>query len=881
LVVESRALHTFGRHKQVGRFIFTWIAACGLILLVQHFRTFTVVSFEIQVREAASGPYLHPCFYYDTGSGFSEAEKTCFEYNRHPISEFQSYRIVLPVRRPVRQLRFDPLEEPGIVALRKVAVGRTRFTADAFRFAAVNLAREFGRTVVPLHTVALTQEGDTLVARLTGDDPYFMLMSNGLRRRAVLALRALLQAAAISLVFSIALVLLFRLRARIWTGPPRYRDALRRYVPTLATSARSVSLAALTAFVVTTISAKVFAILTSALRYGRPIAVTNLVAAPAESMAIGLLALAAVLIIMRADRICAGHSWMAPVRVLLAGTQFLISLTLVIFALFEILCSYVFWEWGSYVDGSLILLAYESPTPDSLHYYLTRTPAAVAALAGVAMLMLFIFAVRIFRRRQVPQRIVIAFASIAAIWSLGALSPMRAPAAYDPSVSSPIVLAFQTGPDISGGLDPKIAPPDLASFHFPPPRPVPAAYQHYRGAAAGQDVIFVVLESVRRANISLYGYPRETTPYLSRLSHHAMVFSNVYVAQPRSAKTMESFTLGTYPDPRIGAVNYDPERILGRPTFWGTLANRGYKGYLGVNANPESDHFAPFMKAAFGPALERITGNADLVAHYGEAARPPGTMGSDTILVDDFLQWYQQKKEPVAAVIWFAGAHHPYWATTKKFPEHNIIDQYDNCIYSSDIAIGHLIDGIEKTGRHPLVLIFGDHGEALGEHAGDQLHGTYLYNQSVRIPMVLYSPTVFAERQDFAGRFSMKDVPATMLYFLGYDQQLGQSEVAFSKQPDDPVYMSNVYGDFKLGMVSGLGPEKFMYLPNKNLGYLFDLATDPSEHNNIVASRPADEINQREHQLIQWYFYQIQYLEQAFPRRMGAETATATTPVLR
>ncbi len=338
-----------------------------MILLVQHFRTFTVVSFEIQVREAASGPYLHPCFYYDTGSGFSEAEKTCFEYNRHPISEFQSYRIVLPVRRPVRQLRFDPLEEPGIVALRKVAVGRTRFTADAFRFAAVNLAREFGRTVVPLHTVALTQEGDTLVARLTGDDPYFMLMANGLRRRAVLALRARLQAAAISLVFSIALVLLFRLRARIWTGPPRYRDALRRYVPTLATSARSVSLAALTAFVVTTISAKVFAILTSALRYGRPIAVTNLVAAPAESMAIGLLALAAVLIIMRADRICAGHSWMAPVRVLLAGTQFLISLTLVIFALFEILCSYVFWEWGSYVDGSLILLAYESPTPDSLH----------------------------------------------------------------------------------------------------------------------------------------------------------------------------------------------------------------------------------------------------------------------------------------------------------------------------------------------------------------------------------------------------------------------------------------------------------------------------------------------------------------------------------
>jgi len=390
-----------------------------------------------------------------------------------------------------------------------------------------------------------------------------------------------------------------------------------------------------------------------------------------------------------------------------------------------------------------------------------------------------------------------------------------------------------------------------------------------------------VLESVRRADVSLYGYPRETTPNLSRLSHHSMVFSNVYVAQPRSAKTMESFTLGTYPDPRIEAVNYNPDRILGRPTFWGILASRGYKGYLGVNANPESDHFAPLMKAALGPALERIVGNADLIAHYGEAARPPGTMGSDTVLVDDFLQWYGARKDPVAAVIWFAGAHHPYWATIKRFPEHNVIDQYDNCIYSSDAAIGHLIAGIEKTGRHPLVLIFGDHGEAFGEHAGDQLHGNYLYNQSVRIPMILYGPTLFPQRQDFGGRFSMKDVPATMLYFLGNDEAIGQSEVAFSKQPDDPVYMSNVYGDFKLGMVAGLGPEKFMYLPNKNLDYLFDLSTDPGERNNIVASRPPEEIRQREQQLIRWYFYQIRYLEQAFPRHTEAETARVASPLPR
>ena len=65
-------------------------------------------------------------------------------------------------------------------------------------------------------------------------------------------------------------------------------------------------------------------------------------------------------------------------------------------------------------------------------------------------------------------------------------------------------------------------------------------YRHYHGAAAASDIIFVVLESVRRADVSLYGYSRETTPVFHAFPI-AMVFSNVYVAQPRSGKTMEAF----------------------------------------------------------------------------------------------------------------------------------------------------------------------------------------------------------------------------------------------------------------------------------------------------------------------------------------------------
>ena len=245
------------------------------------------------------------------------------------------------------------------------------------------------------------------------------------------------------------------------------------------------------------------------------------------------------------------------------------------------------WEWGSYIDGSLIILAYQSPTPDSVRYYLTRAPAAIAALGVVAMLVVGGLAFRLFRRREIPKRFVVAFASVAAIWSLGALSPLRAPYAYDPSVSSPILLALRTGPDLSGGLDPSITAPDLASFHLPMPRPVPVAYRHYHGAAAGQDIIFVVLESVRRADVSLYGYSRETTPILfRRLANHAMVFSMCTSPSLEVAKRWRPFPSAPIPILRIETLNSSPDRIIGHPTFWGTLANHGYTGYVGVNADP-------------------------------------------------------------------------------------------------------------------------------------------------------------------------------------------------------------------------------------------------------------------------------------------------------
>ena len=89
---------------------------------------------------------LFPCFYYDTGSGFSETEKVCFDYDRRSKSKFHSYRITLPTRSAIRQLRFDPLDGAGVVALRNVVISRCRFDMGGDRLDKLNVTEELGKT---------------------------------------------------------------------------------------------------------------------------------------------------------------------------------------------------------------------------------------------------------------------------------------------------------------------------------------------------------------------------------------------------------------------------------------------------------------------------------------------------------------------------------------------------------------------------------------------------------------------------------------------------------------------------------------------------------------------------------------------------------------
>ena len=91
-------------------------------------------------------------------------------------------------------------------------------------------------------------------------------------------------------------------------------------------------------------------------------------------------------------------------------------------------------------------------------------------------------------------------------------------------------------------------------------------------------------------------------------------------------------------------------------------------------------------------------------------------------------------------------------------------------------------------------MLVGDHGEAFEEHPeqGHLGHGDWLFEQSVHIPLIFWSPTLFhGERDDRL--VQQKDVAATLSWLAGDARptlSFGQSVFFFAK-PTESVYLSS------------------------------------------------------------------------------------------
>jgi arylsulfatase A-like enzyme len=360
-----------------------------------------------------------------------------------------------------------------------------------------------------------------------------------------------------------------------------------------------------------------------------------------------------------------------------------------------------------------------------------------------------------------------------------------------------------------------------------------------RGAMRGRNVVLVILESTGARHLGLYGGSPDPAPRLSALARESIVFERAYAVYPESIKGLFATLCSRYP-----AFDTAPEVYADVPcaSLAGTLRSAGYRTAL--------FHSGRFMYLGMTSVIDDR--GFDTMEDAGEiGGRTDSSFGvDDHSTVERALRWVDTVRAPFFITYVPTSGHNPY-ATTRPgpFPATSDFWRYMNALHEGDAALGALIDGLRA--RHldtkTLFVIFGDHGEAFGEHPGNFAHTLFIHEENVRVPYVIAAPGAIRTQTRGGTVASVIDTAPTILDLLGLP---GEAAHQGTSLLTPGRRMALFYTDYAIGWL-GLadGCWKFLYDIDGRRSRLFDVCADPGEARDRAAGEPARVAAYREHVL--------------------------------
>jgi len=384
-----------------------------------------------------------------------------------------------------------------------------------------------------------------------------------------------------------------------------------------------------------------------------------------------------------------------------------------------------------------------------------------------------------------------------------------------------------------------------------------------------KNVLVVVMESTGARYLSLYGSPYDTTPELKQEARFGLVYDNFYCHMGLTANSLAALTLSIFPYMtwREYTVEY--------PTYPGTtlaqvLKPDGYRtafihtGYLQYT---NQDQF--LANRGFDQLVDIEDLGGQVVSSWG---------GDDRQLVDAVLRWIDaDRSRPFYAMAWTNESHHPYepaphykpvgfFEDGKRPTDDYDLGRYLNTVRSVDHELGRLFDGLRDRGldQDTLVLVTGDHGEAFGHPHATWGHGARIYEENVRVPLLVWSPSLFPSGRRVATIGSHVDVMPTLAHLLGRPPApTWEGRSLFEKDRPPRAYFYAANDDYLLGVREANW--KYIYNVTRGRDELYDLARDPDEQHNVAKQNP--EVCQRlRRHLAAWRSYVKGQLDRLKPR---------------
>lgn len=285
------------------------------------------------------------------------------------------------------------------------------------------------------------------------------------------------------------------------------------------------------------------------------------------------------------------------------------------------------------------------------------------------------------------------------------------------------------------------------------------------------NLVVVMVDTLRSDHLPSYGYERDTAPYLARLADEGIQLQG-YAVSSWTRPSIASLLTGLHPQ-RHQAISrsdrlppeapYLPEILSGdgvqTAAFisnlnvgrkWGF--DRGFQGYDQANGVRKMDGTRVTTRAL--NLARGLQPPYFLFVHYvdpHDPYRPRRPWGGERP-----AQGYFQPRA-------LQGRAEP--PTPEELRQ--LRDQYDGEILEVDREIERLIRELRNRGllERTLVVVTADHGEEFGEHGG-LTHGHTLYEEVLKVPFVLWSEEGLPHRRS-EEVFYQLDFAPTMLEALG------------------------------------------------------------------------------------------------------------------
>jgi arylsulfatase A-like enzyme/Tfp pilus assembly protein PilF len=355
-------------------------------------------------------------------------------------------------------------------------------------------------------------------------------------------------------------------------------------------------------------------------------------------------------------------------------------------------------------------------------------------------------------------------------------------------------------------------------------------------------VLLVTIDTLRADYLSCYGNAAISTPNIDRLATRGVRFDQAFVQVPLTAPSHASILTGTYPKIHnlrdMGGFVLD-SRV---PTLATILGQAGLETAAFIGAAVLDHSYG--LNRGFSTYVDRMKNEVGDSKVPGIVAEVRGE-----IVTSRALEWLDQRNASRRFLLWahYYDPHFPY------DPPQPFRDRYSKSKYGGEVAytddqVGRLLDGLasRRVLDNTLIVLMADHGESLGEH-GEYTHGVFLYDSTMRIPLIVAGPGVPAG-QVVSQQVRSIDVLPTIAESLGVsagEHAQGASlwpAIAGGKRVQtDECYMETIYPKTRLGWSELRGMRtndwKLIVAPKPELYRLVD---DRLEQNNLIEHNSAE-----------------------------------------